>query len=185
MEQPMSKILWHVTMSLDGFTTGPDEDPGWAFRRPLGRVPLAAEIPGRVGAILAGRRWYDVGLRHDEASYAPYGGSVAVPVFVLTHTPPAHAERKVRFLSGDLGAAVETARAAANGKDVVLFGATLATSAIAAGLVDEVIMHIVPVFLGGGVPAWRHPLHPFAFETLEILPGDQAVTWRLRPGPTG
>ena len=91
----MSKILWHVTMSLDGFTTGPDEDPGWAFRRPLGRVPLAAEIPGRVGAILAGRRWYDVGLRHDEASYAPYGGSLAVPVFVLTHTPPARAERVI------------------------------------------------------------------------------------------
>lgn len=176
----MSKVIWHTTISLDGFTTGPDDDMSWMTRRPLGPVPLAAETTARVGAILAGRRCYDVGLRDPDQPGA-YGGAVTVPTFVLTHNPPATDPKHLRFLTGPIETAVATAKAAAGDKDLMLFGATLATNAIATGLVDEIILHVVPVLLGGGVPMYRHPDHPLDLDLIETLPGPSVTTHRFRP----
>lgn len=60
----MTKMIWHVTMSLDGFITGPDDAMEWAFG--YDPSPLGDEVMRSTGAILAGRRWYDVATaRHD------------------------------------------------------------------------------------------------------------------------
>jgi dihydrofolate reductase len=55
------------------------------------------------------------------------------------------------FLSQDLRDAVATATDAAAGKDVIIFGANLAVQCLRAGLLDEIVIHLVPVLLGAGV----------------------------------
>ena len=55
----MSTVIWHTMMSLDGFVAGPDDTMDWAFSHG-GRSALADETRDSIGAILAGRRWYDV-----------------------------------------------------------------------------------------------------------------------------
>jgi hypothetical protein len=67
----------------------------------------------------------------------------------LTHR--AAADPSVRFLSGDVGAAVAAARIAAGDRDVVIFGADIARQALEAELIDEFVVHLAPVLLGDGV----------------------------------
>jgi dihydrofolate reductase len=57
----MGDVIWHVTMSLDGFITGPDDAMEWAFM--YGASPMADEVMRATGAVLAGRRWYDVATK--------------------------------------------------------------------------------------------------------------------------
>ncbi len=145
----MAKVVWHVTMSLDGFIAGPGDAMDWM----LGfgdEDDEVNELIKSIGAVLAGRRTYDVGAGQERPEFRrPYGGAFSGPVFVLTHKPPQDPD--VKFLSGDIRAAVETAGAAAGDKYVVVFGADIARQCIEAGLVDEVMIHVVPVLLGDGV----------------------------------
>src|SRR5712664_420347 len=103
----MAKVVWHVTMSLDGFIAGPGGSMDWM----LGfgdEDDEVNELIKSIGAVLAGRGTY-------------YVGAFKGPVFVLTHKPP-H-DPGVTFLSGDIRAAIETAAEAAGDKYVVVFGA--------------------------------------------------------------
>jgi dihydrofolate reductase len=145
----MAKVVWHVTMSLDGFIAGPGGSMDWM----LGfgdEDDEVNELIKSIGAVLAGRGTYDVGAVQEKPEFRkPYGGAFKGPVFVLTHKPPRDPD--VTFLSGDIRAAVEKAAEAAGDKYVVVFGADVARQCIEAGLVDEVMIHIVPVLLGDGV----------------------------------
>ena len=119
------KVLYHVTMSLDGFIAGPGDAMDWVFNVP-GATPTqaGAEVIRTTGAILAGRRLYDVGISTPGGK--PYGGAWTGPVFVLTHKPPENPQDPtIQFLSGSVQDAVATAVEAAGGKNVVLFGATI------------------------------------------------------------
>ena len=94
----MAEVLWHVTMSLDGFIAGPGDSMDWMFRN-AGQSPNpeAAEIPRTIGSILAGRRvGYDLGMKQDLPPQArkPYGGAWTGPVFVLTHHRPDEPENR-------------------------------------------------------------------------------------------
>ena len=145
------KVVVNRAMSLDGFIAGPGQAMDWIF----GHVTPEEfpEIMAATGAMLAGRRTYEVGRRDagtGKASGEAYGGGWSGPQFVLTHEPPE--DPAVTFLSGDIGAAVATAREAAGGKDVEILGADVARQALQRGLVDEVLVHIVPVLLGAGTP---------------------------------
>src|ERR1700737_1542703 len=82
------KVLWHVTMSLDGFTAGPDDTMDWLSGYGSRRA-MADEVMARTGAILAGRRWYDVATSKYGGRGGIYGGAGRGPVFVRTHNPPA------------------------------------------------------------------------------------------------
>jgi dihydrofolate reductase len=73
------------------------------------------------------------------------------PVFVLTHQPPDEREQGVIFLTCDLAEAVTTARAAAGGKNLEILGADMASQCLQRGLVDEVLVYVLPVLLGDGV----------------------------------
>jgi dihydrofolate reductase len=71
---------------------------------------------------------------------------------VLTHRPPEDsADPRISFTSDGIENAVEAAQAAAGGKDVGIFGASLSRQCLEAGLLDEIVLHVVPVLLGGGV----------------------------------
>jgi dihydrofolate reductase len=145
-------VLVHRTMSLDGFIAGPEHEMDWIFEHPS--PDGAREVMRATGAIVVGRRSFEVGRRDaGKPSGAPYGGAWSGPVFVLTHdpvVPPAGAD--VVVMAGDIRDAVSAARAVARGKRVELFGADVTRQALAHGLVDEILVHIAPVLLGGGIP---------------------------------
>lgn len=153
-------VVWHVTMSLDGFITGPDDAMEWAFEYG-GPNPVADEVMKTTGAILAGRRWFDVATARYDGRQGIYGGAWDGPVFVLTHEPPANPnDPEITFLTTDIEQAVATASAAAAGKNLELFGATFARQALEAGLLDEVVVHVAPVLLGDGVRLYGDPPAP-------------------------
>ncbi len=105
----MSSTVWHTMMSLDGFITGPDDAMEWAFE--LGEPSdLADEVRDGIGAILAGRRWYDVATDRYDGRAGIYGGKWDGPVFVLTHDPPERNEDPgITFLTDDFEGAHATA----------------------------------------------------------------------------
>jgi dihydrofolate reductase len=147
----VNQVVWHVTMSLDGFITGPDDSMEWAFRY-TGPNRLADEVMESTGAILAGRRWYDVASERYSGRQGIYGGAWEGPVFVLTHRPPdGPTDPGITFLTGELEEAVATAREAAAGGNLEIFGANLAAQCLDAGLIDEIVVHLAPVLLGAGV----------------------------------
>jgi dihydrofolate reductase len=147
----MTRVVWHVMMSLDGFITGPDDSMEWAFRYP-GPNRLADEVMESTGAILAGRRWYEVASERYSGRQGIYGGAWEGPVFVLTHRPPdAHGDPGITFLTGGLEEAVATAREAAGGKNLEIFGAGVAAQCLDAGLIDGIVVHVAPLLLGDGV----------------------------------
>lgn len=151
----MAKVLWHVTMSLDGFIAGPENSMDWM----LGYGDENSEVDEllkSIGAVLAGRRTYDVGSVQERPEFRkPYGGAWSGPVFVLTHKAPK--DQSVTFLSGDIRAAVEAASGAAGDKYVVIFGADVARQCLEADLVDDIAIHVVPVLLGDGVRLFSRP----------------------------
>ena len=95
-------------MSLDGFTTGPDDSMEWAFVYPEAENRLADEEMRSTGAILAGRRWYDVATERYNGRQGIYGGKWEGPVFVLTHRADDHdvSDPGITLLTGDLEDAV-------------------------------------------------------------------------------
>jgi dihydrofolate reductase len=142
-----------ASMSLDGFIAGPDDDMDWIFEH-VGAGDGAADVMAATGAILAGRRTYDVGRRSTRTDTSePYGGGWSGAQFVLTHRPPDDPD--VTFLTGDIGKAVQTGLAAAGDKNLGVFGADVGSQCLAAGLVDEVLVFVLPVLLGAGVPLFR------------------------------
>jgi dihydrofolate reductase len=149
----MANTIWHITMSLDGFIAGPNDSMDWAVREwsdggtntrdiEVERSPVADDILRSAGAILGGRRWYDIAQRLYDGVHGIYGGEWSGPVFVLTHRPPdAAADPSVTFVSSPLPDAVGTVRTAADGKNVVIFGANLAKQCLQEGLLDEIVIH--------------------------------------------
>jgi len=92
------------------------------------------------------------------------------------HRPPdAGADASVTFLSVPLGEAVATARTAANGKNVVIFGANLAQQCLREGLLDEIVIHLAPVLLGAGVRLFE----PFGTAPIVLTRTEVAVTGQL------
>lgn len=141
----LGKVVVNRAMSLDGFIAGPDDAMDWILEYFTGD-PFP-EVMAATGAMLVGRGTHEVGKRmsHEEADYD--GG----PVFVLTHQPPDEPEHGVTFLTCDVAEAVATARAAAGEKNLEILGADLASQCLQRGLVDEVLVYLLPVLLGDGV----------------------------------
>ncbi len=148
------KVVVNRCMSLDGFIAGPGDAMDWVFD--FMAPDEFPEIAAATGAMLVGRRTYEVGKRMDagkerrsqsSGNTYPFSG----PVFVLTHEPPAPPDAAVTFLSGDIGAAVATARSAAGGKSLEILGADVAAQCLQRGLVDELLVYVLPVLLGDGI----------------------------------
>lgn len=148
-------IRLYMSMSLDGFITGPDDRKGQELGHNGGRLfnwlddRMSAGPSGRIygeamatGAVIAGRRTFELadrwhGDHHD-----------GVPIHILTH----HAEEpsgNTRFFS-DVVACATQARAAAGDRAVLVHGAGAAQALLRAGELDELEIHLVPVLLGAG-----------------------------------
>lgn len=144
-DTPTGKVVVNRAMSLDGFISGPDDAMDWVME--YRSETLFPEVMQATGAMLAGRRTHEVGKRMSPEG-ADYEGG---PLFVLTHRPPDEPERGVTYLTCDIEEAVSTARAAAGVKNLEVLGADLAGQCLQRGLVDEVLVYLMPVLLGDGV----------------------------------
>jgi dihydrofolate reductase len=146
------KVVVNRAMSLDGFIAGPGHSMDWGPRRLADyAADDVAEIAAATGAMLIGRRTYEVGKRMvaDEPGGADY--PFTGPFFVLTHEPPDPPDPDVTYLTGDIGEAVATALDAAGGKDLEILGADVAGQCLERGLVDEILVYVLPVLLGDGI----------------------------------
>jgi dihydrofolate reductase len=154
----MTKVIWHITMSLDGFIAGPDHAMAGAFEDWGGSGAKADEIMRGTGAILGGRGWYDAAARKYDGVDGIYGGRWSGPVFVLTNRPDdAPDDPKVTFLSAGLGDALARAREAAAGRNVEILGANVARQCLEAGELDEILVHVAPILLGDGIRLYGTP----------------------------
>jgi len=154
----MAKLLYSVTMSLDGFIAGPGGDMSWLTRY-IGPNRLIDELLPRIGAILVGGRTFRGGddpHAGTEAEGKVFGGGWEGPQFVLTRNPPAEPVPGMTFVT-DLDEAIAAARSAAGDGYVNVIGAGAARSCLAAGALDEVLTCIAPVLLGDGVRLFDHP----------------------------
>ena len=169
----MSKVFSAHAVSVDGYITGRDPGAGrglgdatmlfdWYFdgdtpsqvfdgfrlSGPSARVFDA--LAARVGAVVAGRNTYE-----DSDHFGGGGPHPTARLLVLSHRPaPEMTERQTLVTTG-IQDAVAAAREAAGDKDVGLMGGGVVTEALKAGLVDEVILHQVPILLGGGRPFFQ------------------------------
>jgi dihydrofolate reductase len=142
------KVVVNRSMSLDGFIAGPGHAMDWIFDF---MAPDAfPEVAAATGAMLIGRGTYEAARRMPDAG-KDYGGGWSGPVFVLTHRPPEPPDPADMFLTGDIGAAVATARSAAGGKNLEILGADVAGQCLQRGLVDEILVYVLPVLLGDGI----------------------------------
>lgn len=168
----MGTVVLDMSMSLNGFVTGPGPRAGlplgeggqrlhdWMFtgRIDPGEPPergetadvngaIAGELFATTGAVLMGRRLFDAGIR-------PWGDTpFPVPCFVLTHQPHedlAMASGTFTFIITGLTVALERAKAAASGKNVLAHSPDVAQQFLRAGLLDEIQLHLVPILLGAG-----------------------------------
>ncbi len=154
----MGSTVLYVTVSVDGYAAAPGDDLSRLHRwlddaAPPDVDPVAAELIERfrrAGAIIFGRRTWDAGQE-------PWGDDdvFSSPVFVMTHeqrSPEARNGTVFTFLSGEPAAALADAREAAGGAEVVIMGSPqTAQQFLRDGLVDELLLHVVPVLLGGGI----------------------------------
>ncbi|MGW0608359.1 dihydrofolate reductase family protein [Streptomyces sp. NPDC002644] len=139
------KVVVNRAMSLDGFIAGPDHAMDWIGEYlPPDAFP---EIMAATGAMLVGRGTYEVARRMAPQDTTYDGGHQ----FVLTHEPPDDPVPGVTFLTCDIEEAVATARGAAGGRNLEILGADLAAQCLRRGLVDEILVYVVPVLLGDGV----------------------------------
>ena len=178
------KVLWHFTMSLDGFVAGPNHELDWLAGVSF-RPELVQEYAETTGAVLGGRDGWD---QNPDAS-SVYGGAWSGPVFVLTHHPEDAAPADgVTFLNCDPAEAVRIGLEAAGGKNLEVFSPTIGRQLLELGLIDEIDLHIAPVLLGQGIRLYDNPgSEPIRLHRLDDGDPTSAVNVRYRPAtrPTG
>jgi dihydrofolate reductase len=168
----VSKVISAHAVSVDGYITGRDPGAGrglgdgsalfdwygdgdtpsqvfdgFKLSEPSARVFDA--LAGRVGAIVAGRNTYE-----DSEHFGGGSPHPSAPLFLLSRRPAPELTERQTLVTG-IEAAVAAAREAAGDKDVGLMGGGVLTAALTAGLVDEVVLHQVPILLGGGRPFFQ------------------------------
>ncbi|KDN81803.1 dihydrofolate reductase family protein [Kitasatospora cheerisanensis] len=199
----MGVVTANMAISLDGFTAGPDqslEHPfGTGAREALTSWMFESDRPGReqdahilgalhanTGAHIMGRNMFDPGRGAWDESWTGWWGPEPpyhAPVFVLTHYPrkplPMEGGTIFEFVTDGIEAALVRARAAAGEQDVeIAGGAATVRQYLQAGLLDELVLHLVPVTLGAGerlLDDVRATLEP-----VEVIPSPTVTHLRYR-----
>ena len=195
----MTKVVVGMSVSLDGIAGPKAADAegmaifsaimGWVFplrswREQQGQEGGDDSVDSRVwadnfarfGPQIVGRTMFDYG-------YESWGENPPfhAPVFVLTHRGQKridkHGGTSYTFVTDGINAAVDQARAVADGKDVLVAGGvSIAQQALAAGLVDELVLHVVPVLVGRGVPLFGS--EQADLRCTEVISGEGALHLR-------
>ncbi len=171
----MAKVIYSATMSLDGYIAGPGGDMSWLTEHIGGPNQAAEDLLAGTGAILCGNRTFggDDPNRGTDSEGA-FGGRYDGSFFLLTHHAPEQPIPGVTVV-GDLADGIAQAGRAAGERYVNILGADVARQCLVAGLLDEIVMFVVPVLLGDGVPMFRNPGGDRV--RLERLPGAATEHW--------
>ncbi|GAA2624938.1 dihydrofolate reductase family protein [Paractinoplanes durhamensis] len=166
----MAKVVADISVSLDGFVTGPEASPElglgaggeglhtWALQPDAIDRAVLEESVAATGVVIMGRRLFDIVDAptgwNDEMGY---GARLVAepPVLVVTRNPPDYVRLadRMTFVVDGIASAVAKGVALAEDRDVVVMGGgETIRRAIEAGVVDELRLHIAPVLLGGGTP---------------------------------
>jgi dihydrofolate reductase len=160
----VSKVYCGLSMSLDGFITGPNVRVGnglgdggerlhdWMFdAKTDADAKIVDERYASTGTVVLGKRMFDVG-------FEPWGDPppFRMPVFVVTHEAreplPMQGGTTYTFVTDGIEAALELARAAAGEKNVGIWGgANIIRQYLKAGLLDEMQIDLIPILLGDGI----------------------------------
>ena len=177
------KVVVNRSMSLDGFIASPDGTMNWGAGRPLADFVAPedfAEVAAATGAMLIGRRTWDVGSKMEAEDPGSVDYPFSRPFFLLTHRPPEPPDPDVTILSGDIGEAVATALDAAGGKNLEILGADVAGQCLGRGLVDEILVYVLPVLLGDGIPFSSPGLTRVDLEPISSARSGDATILRFR-----
>jgi dihydrofolate reductase len=188
----MSKVISSHAVSVDGYISGRTPDGVAEFGRGLGDAPMLFDwyfdgdtpsqvfdgfklseqsarffdtLAARVGVSVAGRTTYEHSSHFGGGSPHP-----TAPLFVVSHHPVPEISEQQTLVTTGVEDAIAAAREVAGDKDVALMGGGLLTSALAAGLVDEVVLHQVPILLGGGRPFFRELPEHVRLRLVEAIP---------------
>jgi dihydrofolate reductase len=180
----VSAVFLDVNLSLNGCVAargrrpdlplgeGGDRIREWAMGPDAG---LAPKSPATAGALICGRSTYDICL----PLWGEAGAHPPAPVLVLSRgEQPAHG---VYTFHAEPAAALEHARTQAGDRDICVMGGALAYQAfLGAGLVDEIVVHLVPFVFGGGTPMFEDETADL--EVLEVVdaPGVTHIRYRVR-----
>lgn len=197
----MGMVGLDKSMSLDGFITGRNPGPD----QPLGEggerifAWMMSDRPERLsteytetlgdalaatGAVIMGKRSFE-NIDSPEGWVAPNGTPFAWPVFVLTHEqrePVTKGKTPFTFVNDGIESALAQAQAIAGEKNIGLMGGNVAQQFIKAGLVDEISIHLVPVFVGSGVRLFDHlGVNPIELECTSVVdaPGVTHLQFRV------
>ncbi|WP_026120280.1 dihydrofolate reductase family protein [Nocardiopsis potens] len=168
------KVVVNRAMSLDGFIAGPDHAMDWIFEHLT--ADAVPEVMAATGAMLVGRGTYEAAKRMSGQGIAYDGGAQ----FVLTHEPPDEPDPAVTFLTCGIEEAVATARSAAGDRNLEVLGADVAAQCLQRGLVDEILVYVLPVLLGDGVRFSPPGLGRIDLEPLSSTRSGAVTTLRFR-----
>ncbi len=168
----MARLIAGMTVSLDGYVQDAEGSAAALYTdlADLQDSPYLKAMQDETGAVLMGRRTFE--MAGDTDSYAD-SYELQVPIFVLTHTPPAVAPKRnerlsFTFVTDGVESAVAQAAAAAGQRAVtVVGGVDLDRALLAAGLVDELRVDVMPVLLGAGLRLFDGT-PPLALEKLGV-----------------
>jgi len=187
----MAKTVSEMSISLEGFITGPDDtaEQGlgrggevlheWIFRKPGTFDEIIAAARADTGCLLTGRHSYEVAGGWGEEP--PF----QMPIFVLTHRPQAPIAKKggttFHFVTDGLESGLRQAEKVAGGRNIGVPGATVAQQLLRIGRLDEIYLHVVPVLLGAGKRLFeeRDPRR-VDLELISSEPGDDVLHVRYR-----
>jgi dihydrofolate reductase len=200
----MATVIAELSMSLDGFVADPSDQVGplfdwygngevevptayperWTFRTSEASARYLRESFDRVGALVAGRRLFDIGR------WGEHGHPFGVPVFVVTHSVPEgwprdDAPLPFTFVTDGVESAVEQAKATAGAGGVGVAGPSIIQQCLNAGLLDEVRIDLVPVLLGGGIRYFDNLSNaPVALEGPSVIEGTGVthLIYRVKSG---
>ena len=189
----MPATVLDMSMSLDGYVTGPNdsrENPfgdgadtlhAWLSSAATDddRAILRNLMDG-VGAVVMGRTSFE--KNEGDGGWDEAGPLGDIPCFVVTHNQPTTAYPPVfTFITDGVASAIEQATAAAGDKIVSLFGATVMQQALPLGLVDELRVHVTPLLIGGGTPLFSTLDSSIKLERIEaqITPAATHLAFRV------
>jgi dihydrofolate reductase len=190
----MPNVIADITMSLDGYVTGPGADlqhglgdapelHAWVMQRDAVDTEILEGATAASGAVVMGRRLFDTvnapdGWNEDMGYGADQTGTP--PFFVVTHSPrpDVRLERELGMsftFAGDLVSAIDQARSAAtHGNVVIMGGGDVIGQALEQGLVDELRLHLSPMLLGGGTPLFKRGTRQM-YRQRDVRPSRNAV----------
>jgi dihydrofolate reductase len=188
----MGKIFYEMSMSLDGYITGPNIRPeaalgdggeqlhDWAFNSADPRNHKIAEASTKLGAVITGRTTYNNSIPYWGADGPT--GAARVPTIIVSHrVPQAIPDGSVYTFVDSVDAAYETAKKTAGDKDVLIHGGNTAQQLMTLGLVDEVFIHLVPVLFGSGTRLMEGlRSEHIQLETTEVIETKEAIHLRFR-----